>query len=129
MLEICFLFTAAQILREGMSGKSSQAKGRRAEREIAGILQTAGFSARPGRAESFGAEPDVIGLDGIHLEIKRRERMALTEWLKQAEADAQRFHNGVPVVVHRGNRQGWMATMSLDSFLKLYAKGGGADAL
>lgn len=53
--------------------KSQQRKGRRAELELAGILQGHGYDVRPGEPVSFGREPDVVGLPGIHCELKRRE--------------------------------------------------------
>ena len=49
-------------------GKPSQRKGRAGELELARILQGHGYGVRPGRARSYGAEADVSGLPGVHVE-------------------------------------------------------------
>ena len=81
-----------------MSGKPSQRKGREAERELAEVLRGYGFTAEPGRALNYGTEADVSGLPGLHLEVKRCERLQLPAWIKQAERDAKRFDDGAPTV-------------------------------
>ncbi len=56
-----------------MSGRTSQAKGRRAE-----LIRAAGFpSVRAGAPLSYGCWPDVEGLPGIHCEVKRHEKVEL----------------------------------------------------
>lgn len=102
-----------------MGGRTSQSKGRNAERELAKIFQGYGYDVRPGVALSFGTEPDLVGLRGVHCELKRREHVDLSAALKQAAADAEKFKDGVPCVFHRANRQGWRATMTLESWLEL----------
>lgn len=104
-----------------MSGKSSQRKGRDGEREIAGILQNAGYSdARVGVAVSYGCEPDVV-CDSLplHLEVKRTERLLLPQWIAQAERDAERFGDGAACVVFRQSRQPWRCVLRLDELLRL----------
>ena len=101
-------------------GKKSQAKGRRAEIELAGLLRERGYDVRPGKPMSFGREPDLVGLAGIHCELKRRECVDLSAALLQAEQDAAFFGGGLPAVFHRGNRQRWRVTMELDNWLSLY---------
>lgn len=105
-----------------MSGKSSQRKGADAEREIVTILQSHGYPAQRGGSLSYGTAPDVYGLDGLHLEVKRRERLNLHAAYQQSQRDAQRFQDGKPIVVHRRSREPWMVTLSLDDFLKIYDK-------
>lgn len=105
-----------------MAGKSSQAKGRRAEIELAEILQGYGYDVRPGRAVSFGATPDLIGLPGIHVESKRREKLEIYAALKQASENAQYFSDGLPAIFHRSNRKPWLVTMTLEDWMKLYRK-------
>lgn len=109
------------------TGAKSQRKGRAAERELAAILQGHGYDVRPGEPVSYGKEPDVVGLPGIHCELKRREHVDLSAALTQAAKDAERFGDGLPTVFHRGNRQRWRVTMELDRWLTLYkaAHGGG----
>lgn len=101
-------------------GKKEQAKGRRAEIELSRILNEHGLHTRPGKAVSFGCEADVVGLDGVHIEVKRRECPNIADALTQAKADADFFADGLPVVFTRGNRQKWRAVMDLEVFVRLY---------
>lgn len=103
-----------------MGGKTSQKKGRRAEIELARILQGYGYSAEPGRALNYGAVPDLIGLPDIHIECKRAEALRLSEWLAQARRDADKFGDGMPAVFHRKNKAPWLVTMELPSWLEIY---------
>lgn len=105
-------------------GKSSQAKGRKAELELSKILQSYGYDVRPGEAVSYGAEPDLVGLKNIHVEVKRRENVNLSAALAQAEADSKKFGDGLPAVFHRKNREGWRVTMPLSAWLELYRERG-----
>lgn len=91
-----------------MSGKTSQAKGRAAERELAKILQDYGYQVEPGQAVSYGATPDLTGLPGVHIEVKRQEKQNIYEWMDQARRDADKFRDGLPAVFWRKNRcRGW----------------------
>ncbi len=101
-------------------GRSSQRKGRSGELELAKLLQSFGYDVQPGEAQSYGREPDLSGLPGVHIECKRAEQIRLAEWMHQAEQDAERFHDGVPVVFHRRNRAPWLVSMHLENFMKLY---------
>ena len=103
-----------------MSGRSSQRKGRAAELELSRVLQGYGYNVEPGRALSYGTEPDLCGLNGIHVECKRTEQLRLSEWLAQAAADSVKFGDGLPVVFHRRNRETWRVTMALEDWMKLY---------
>ena len=105
-------------------GKASQRKGRAGELELCRILSGYGFEVRPGKAVSYGSEPDVVGLPGIHVEVKRREHTDISAALKQAAADSERFGDGLPVVFTRGNRQSWRIVMALEDFIELYRKEG-----
>lgn len=101
-------------------GKSSQAKGAEGERELARILAKEGYCIMRGGA-SYGTLPDLIGLPGIHIEVKRVEKLNITEAMHQAERDAERFNNyGIPVVFHRKNREKWLVTMNLTDWLEIY---------
>ena len=103
-----------------MSGKASQRKGAEGERELAGILQAHGYAVERGGSLSFGEVPDLVGLPGIHIEVKRTERLNLRAAIEQAERDAAFFHDGLPAVFHRQNRKPWLVTMKLEDWLELY---------
>lgn len=104
-----------------MSGRSTR-KGANGEREVMSILRERGYPVERGGTQSFGERPDLYGLDGIHIEVKRRETVNLSAALAQAEADAQKFGDGLPAVFHRANRKPWTVSMPLDAWLQLYAK-------
>lgn len=109
-------------------GKSSQQKGRRAELEVVELLHGYGIgTARAGEPLNYGTMPDVTGVPGLHIEVKRTEKLRLTEWMQQARRDAARFGDGSPVIVHRRNRESWQITMSFADFLDIYKMGGFSD--
>ena len=101
-------------------GAKSQAKGRRGELELSRIFQAHGFDVRPGDPLNFGKEPDLSGLDGVHIEVKRAEKLRLSGWLAQAERDAQRFQDGAPAVFFRRSREPWRVVMDLEGWMGLY---------
>lgn len=63
------------------TGKSSQRKGRGGELELSQVLQGYGYDVKPGRSQSYGADPDVNGLPGVHIECKRAEQLRLQDWI------------------------------------------------
>ena len=65
-------------------------------------------------------QPDIIGLEGVHIEVKRCQALRLSEWMKQAIRDSEKFQDGEPAVFHRRNREGWLVTMPLESWLRIY---------
>lgn len=102
-----------------MSGTRSQRKGAGGERELARVFQDAGISATRG-GEMYGVTPDVVGIPGIHPEVKRTERFQLWAALEQAQRDARKFGDGIPVVFHRSNRKPWVAVMALTDWIPMY---------
>ncbi|MCD8208518.1 MAG: hypothetical protein LUD72_11315 [Bacteroidales bacterium] len=99
----------------------SQRKGRNAEITLARLLRDAGYlGVRPGRALSYGAEPDLTGLPFIHPEVKFVERLNVQEAMDQAIRDSEKFEDGLPAVFHKRSRCPWLVTMTLDDWLKLY---------
>lgn len=107
-------------------GRMSRNKGKTGERELANILKEHGYDARRGQ-QFCGAngDADVVGLPGIHIEVKRTESLSLYPALEQAESDAR--EGEIPVVFHRRNHKRWVAIMELENFLNLYKGGNDAD--
>lgn len=103
-------------------GAKSQRKGRAAELELSRILQGYGYDVEPGRALSYGEVPDLSGLPGVHIECKRAEALRLSEWMAQAERDAQRFGDGLPAVFFRRSRSPWCVVMKLEDWMGLYQR-------
>lgn len=102
------------------SGKASQRKGADGERELAAVLREYGYEIKRGGSMSFGEVPDLVGLPGVHIEVKRCKQVRLSEWMQQAERDSQHFKDGLPAVFHRRSREGWRVTMNLADFMRLY---------
>ena len=101
-------------------GKSSQRKGADGEKELVDLLQSYGYNVYRGGSLAFGNAPDIVGLPGIHIEVKRVEKLNLDAAMLQAKRDAERFHDGSPTVFHRKNRGEWLVTMPLEEWMKLY---------
>lgn len=78
----------------------------------------------PGRSQSYGTEPDLSGLPGVHIECKRVERLNISQAMAQAVRDAEKFQDGDPTVFHRRNREGWLVTMQLSDWLGLFKNQG-----
>ncbi len=90
--------------------------------ELCRILRGYGYPVEPGHALNYGAEPDIKGLPGVHIECKRAEQLRLHDWMEQSRHDAEKFQDGLPAVFHRRNREGWLVTMPLDAWLTLYGR-------
>ena len=101
-------------------GKAQKSKGARGEREIAAILREHGYrDAHRGRQYSGGPDsPDVVGIPGIHLEVKRVEKLSLGPAMAQSVGDAA--VGEIPAVVHRKSREPWYITLSFEDFLGIY---------
>lgn len=107
--------------------KNSRQKGKRGELEVAAILRDLGFpearrsvqhSGRPAVEGAAGAG-DLLGIAGVHLEVKHRERYGraeLQQWLERTTEDAG---PDVPLVIHRSNRVPWMATLWMVDIVRL----------
>ena len=103
-------------------GLFSRNKGKVGERELAHELtRVLGVTARRGVQFQGGPDsPDVIAdIPDIHIECKRTERFRLYEALNQAVADAG---SKIPIVIHRQNRQPWVAVIRLDDLPTLVHK-------
>lgn len=99
---------------------NSKQKGKRGELEIVRALKNYGYDAR--RTAQYcgntGDAADVVGLPGIHIEVKRVERLNLSETMTQAIRDAR--SGEAPAVFHRRSNAPWMVTMRLEDWINLY---------
>lgn len=96
-------------------------KGSEGEREVCRILEAAGFTnAHRNEQRMIGGydNPDIDadGLCCFHMEVKRVERLNVSEAMKQARRDAA---GRVPIVIHRRTREPWLVTMPLEDWLPL----------
>lgn len=98
----------------------SQRKGANGERELADILQAHGYDCSRGGSMTFGEVADITGLPGIHIEVKRVEKLNVGEAMEQSIRDSERMRDGMPALFHRRNRKPWLVTMRLVDWLQLY---------
>ena len=97
---------------------NSRRKGAEGEREIAKILRGYGYDARRGQQYSgANGDADVVGLPGVHIEVKRVEALNIYKAMEQSKRDAR---GEIPAVFHRKNGKEWKATVRLEDFIKLY---------
>jgi Holliday junction resolvase len=103
-----------------MAKINSCAKGKHGEREFAALLRSYGLQARRGQQFSgVNGDADVVhSIPGVHLEVKRVEKLNVVAAFTQAARDAGP-KGDMPIVCHRRNRGEWLMTMKADDFLKL----------
>lgn len=105
---------------------NSKQKGKRGELEFCSKMKEHGFTVK--RSVQYcgnnddANNADVIGLPGIHCEIKRVEKLNVTDAICQASRDAR--GNDLPTVFHRKNDEQWLVTMFLDDWVQLYREWG-----
>ena len=100
-------------------GRASRNKGAVAERELANLLRdTYGYEVHRGKV--FYGESDLVGLSGIHPEVKRVESINIHKAMEQAVTEAEKRKDGLPTVFFRRNRGEWMVTMRLVDWIDLY---------
>lgn len=104
-------------------GKASRDKGKRGEREVAALLREHGFEARRGVQYRGGADsPDVVGLPGVHIEVKRTERLDLYGALEQSRRESG--EGETPVVIHRRNGREWVVIEPFENWIKRHKAAG-----
>lgn len=60
----------------------------------------------------------MIGLPGVHIEVKRVERLNIENAMSQAVGDSA---NGeIPIVAHRKNNCPWFVTMLAEDWFNIY---------
>ena len=98
---------------------NSKNKGSAGERELSNKLKEYGYNTRRGQ-QYCGAngDADVVGLDGIHIEVKRVEKLNLSNAMDQAKQDKKGTEK--PTVFHRKDRSEWLVTMTFDDWIELY---------
>ncbi len=110
-------------------GKMSKRKGAAGELEAARKLNDVlGTAFHRGRQYHGGPEsPDLAGdVPGLHVEVKRTEKLRLWEAVAQAREDAGT--DQVPVVMHRANHKPWVLIVEVDQLIRLLDVVDGARA-
>lgn len=100
---------------------NSRRKGATGERELAHLLQTYGYPAERGvQYSGLKGNADVVGVEGLHIECKRSERVTEEDFIKQAERDARKGQ--IPIVMYRKNGEQWKALLRLDTFMAIWVE-------
>ena len=98
---------------------NSRAKGKRGELELVKVLNGYGYDTRRGVQYHGGPDsPDVVGLPGLHIEVKRSKRaINIYDAIAQAKRDAGIL---LRAVFHRRDNCEWLVTMPLEDFMVIY---------
>lgn len=97
---------------------NSRAKGANGEREISRLIRERGYNVRRGQQFSGLEGEDVVGLDYIHLEVKRVENLNIDKAMEQSIRDSKAGQ--IPTVFHRKNNKKWKVTLEFEDFMTLY---------
>lgn len=99
-------------------GRAARNKGANAERELSHRLNDLGLDTHRGKV--FYHESDIVGLFGIHPEVKRVEKLNISKAMEQADMESIKRMDGLPTVFHRRDREDWLVTMKLEDWMVLY---------
>lgn len=98
---------------------NSKDKGKRGERHVAKILREHGYDAKRGvQYQGSPDSPDVVGLPGVHIEVKFTEHLNIWNALAQSERDAGA--DEMPIVIFKRNRSKVYVAMSFEDYIALY---------
>lgn len=100
-------------------GKASREKGKRGERMFAKLLREHGYDAKRGvQYQGSPDSPDVVGLPGVHTEVKFVEKLNLHSAMEQSKRDAG--EDEMPLVAHKRSREEWLVTMRFEDWIELF---------
>ena len=101
---------------------NSKLKGGRGEREFAALCREYGYTEVHRGQQFVGGydSPDVAGLPGVHVEVKRVEKLNIHEAMGQSIRDSE--GKAIPIVSHRRNHDKWLVTMRFTDWIQLYSK-------
>ena len=100
---------------------NSKSKGKRGELDLVEALRLAGYANARRSAQycgNTGDAPDIVGVDGLHIECKRREQIQDEVFIQQAEREAKK--GLIPVVMYRRSREKWKVCIRLDLFMLIW---------
>ena len=102
-------------------GRASKRKGKTGELECAKLFRDNGYDVHRtvqynGRSEK-GA-PDLRGIEGLHIEVKRVEKLNIENAIAQTTRD--HAPGTLRTVFHRKNNHEWLVTMPAEDWFKLF---------
>lgn len=98
---------------------NSKQKGNRGEREFSNLCKQHGYETH--RTQQYcgkAGDSDVTGIPGLHIEVKRVEKLNIYNAIEQAVSDKK--DGEVPIVAHRKDRKEWLITMRFSDWIELY---------
>ena len=96
---------------------NSKNKGSVGEREWSNLCKSQGYNTRRGQQYcGSNGDADVVGIPGLHMEIKRVENLNVSKAIAQAINDKR--DGEIPIVAHRKNREDWLVTMRADDWFE-----------
>lgn len=100
-------------------GNAQRIKGAEGERELVKIFIKNGIKTAHRGYVQF-KQADVVGLPGIHVEVKRVEKLDIKKAMAQAVTESAKKDGGTPAVFHRVNRGKWFVTMRDFDFMETW---------
>lgn len=98
---------------------NSRQKGKRGELYVAHFLKDYGYDAKRGQQYAgINGDADVVGLPGVHIEVKFVEKLDLQGAYAQSARDAR--PGEIPVVFHKKSYKTMLVTMAAEDFMELY---------
>lgn len=99
-------------------GRSAKAKGARGELLLVHFLEKFGIDTKRGMV--WLNQSDVIGMEGIHIEVKFVESLNVRKALEQAIEEAKKKKDGLPAVFWKRSRKEWVTVMRTEDWITLY---------
>ena len=103
-------------------GRASREKGKRGEREVVALAREHDLEADRTAALQAGGVPGAADVrlrafPGLHVEVKRDQRLSVDAMVRQAEEEAP--EGATPVVAWRRDGMKWRADVPLGHYLAL----------
>tara|TARA_R100001463_G_scaffold60072_2_gene112458 strand:- start:977 stop:1321 length:345 start_codon:yes stop_codon:yes gene_type:complete len=100
---------------------NSRRKGKTGELEAAKAVESALGIEGMRRSQQYcgvAGDADIVGIPGLHFEVKRYKRISSIDFLRQAERDA--VNADLPIVVMREDGDtNWVVQLKLDNLKEL----------
>lgn len=100
---------------------NSKKKGAAGEREFSKLCREHGYNTK--RTQQYcgsNGDADVDGIPGLHIEVKRVEKLNVDTAMAQAVRDAR--EGEMPIVAHRKNGKKWLITMGAEDWFKVFGE-------
>lgn len=100
-----------------MSPINSRRKGKAGELEVINLLRAHWPEARRNLEQHTVDKRDVLAVEGVHFQVRRKESLRLWEALAETALEAD--PHDLPVLVFRRNRSRWYAALELSELIAL----------